>query len=100
MNEIAMDDGVPQPAYIGQLMGGMQARWHFPNGYGASVVNTPMSYGTELAVLHGSAEDWDLIYDTPVTADVIGWIDSPEILAGYLKQIEALPPRRKEIENA
>jgi hypothetical protein len=57
-------------------MGGVQARITFENGYGASVVKTPHSYGGdrglyELAVL---GTDGHLTYDTPVTSDVIGYL--------------------------
>jgi hypothetical protein len=57
-------------------IGGVQARITFDNGYGASVVKTPYSYGGdkglyELAVL---GTDGHLTYDTPVTNDVIGYL--------------------------
>ena len=57
-------------------IGGVQARIQFDNGYGASVVKTPYSYGGdrglfELAVLDN---DGHLTYDTPVTSDVIGYL--------------------------
>jgi hypothetical protein len=55
---------------------GVQARITFDNGYGASVVKTPYSYGGdkglyELAVL---GTDGHLTYDTPITNDVIGYL--------------------------
>ena len=55
---------------------GVQARIQFDNGYGASVVKTPHSYGGdkglyELAVL---GTDGHLTYDTPITNDVIGYL--------------------------
>jgi hypothetical protein len=55
---------------------GVQARIQFDNGYGASVVKTPYSYGGdrglyELAVLDN---DGHLTYATPVTSDVIGYL--------------------------
>jgi hypothetical protein len=66
-------------------IGGVQARITFDNGYGASVVKTPYSYGGkdglyELAVL---GIDGHLTYDTPVTSDVIGYlrdIDVTEVM--------------------
>ena len=66
-------------------IGGVQARITFENGYGASVVKTPYSYGGkdglyELAVL---GTDGHLTYDTPVTSDVIGYlrdIDVTEVM--------------------
>jgi hypothetical protein len=63
---------VEHPSHIG----GVQARITFDNGYGASVVKTPYSYGGdkglyELAVL---GTDGHLTYDTPITNDVIGYL--------------------------
>jgi len=63
---------VQHPGHIG----GVQARITFDNGYGASVVKTPYSYGGdkglyELAVL---GSDGHLTYDTSVTNDVIGYL--------------------------
>ena len=57
-------------------MGGVMSRITFENGYGASVVKTPYSYGGdrglyELAVL---GSDGKLTYDTPITDDVIGYL--------------------------
>jgi hypothetical protein len=57
-------------------MGGVYSRITFENGYGASVVKTPHSYGGdrglyEVAVLNS---DGELTYDTPVTSDVIGYL--------------------------
>lgn len=79
---------ITQPAFHG----GKQRLWFFPNGYGASVVNSPLSYGTELAVIIGTAEDWDLCYDTPITNDVIGNLTEPQV-SDLLAQIAALPER-------
>jgi hypothetical protein len=57
-------------------LGGVQAVITFDNGYGASVVCTPHTYGGdrglyELAVL---GKDGHLTYDTPITNDVIGYL--------------------------
>jgi hypothetical protein len=57
-------------------LGGVQAVITFDNGYGASVVKTPHTYGGdrglyELAVL---GEDGHLTYATPITDDVIGYL--------------------------
>jgi hypothetical protein len=57
-------------------LGGVQAVIQFENGYGASVVCTPHTYGGdkglyELAVLDN---DGHLTYATPVTSDVIGYL--------------------------
>jgi len=71
-------------------LGGVRARTEFPNGYGASIIRGPHTYGGpelyELAVL----KDGDLCYDTPVTDDVLGWL-TPEDVTAKLAEIEALP---------
>jgi len=76
----------PSPA------GGEQAKYRFPNGYGASVIRGLYTYGGvsglwEIAVL---GPDGDLDYSTPVTNDVIGYLSDDEV-QGVLDQIEALP---------
>jgi hypothetical protein len=70
---------------------GVQARIQFPNGYGASVVKTPYTYGGsqgkyELAVLD---KDGRLCYSTEVTNDVLGYL-SPGGVTEYLRQIQIL----------
>jgi hypothetical protein len=57
-------------------LGGVQSVITFDNGYGASVVKTPYSYGGdkglyELAVF---GMDGHITYDTPITNDVIGYL--------------------------
>lgn len=84
----------PHPAGVG----GTQKLYRFPNGYGASVVQFPHSYGYgsgrwELAVLKLTGEDVDdfkLTYDTDITDDVIGYLTEDEVDA-LLDQVEALP---------
>lgn len=71
--------------------GGIQRVYKFPNGYGASVIKGPYTYGGkkglwELAVLKGE----ELCYDTDITSDVIGHLNDPEMDA-ILRQIERLP---------
>lgn len=86
-----------------RMGGGTQTLYRFPhNNYGASVVQHTFSYGGdrglwELAVIQfddtGSEdpEDWHfkLTYKTPITDDVIGYLNEGEI-EGILFQIEAL----------
>jgi hypothetical protein len=68
-------------------MGGVQAIERFENGYGASVVCTPYTYGGkeglyELAVLGG---DGHLTYDTPITNDVLGYLSKQEVTEVLIK---------------
>ena len=72
-------------------MGGVQSRIQFDNGYGASVVKTPYTYGGdkglyELAVLDSEGH---LTYATPVTNDVIGYL-RPEDVTDVMKKIQQL----------
>ena len=66
---------------------GIQKRYKFPNGYGASVICHKGSYGGhlglwELAVeLHGI-----IVYDTAITADVMGYLKTEEVN----KQLKAI----------
>ena len=73
------------------LLGGVQARIQFENGYGASVVCTPHTYGGdkglyELAVLDN---DGHLTYATSVTDDVIGYL-RPEDVTDVMEKIQQL----------
>lgn len=81
-------------AFKPEWHGGVQAVVVFPNGYGASVIRHPLSYGGpqglyEIAVLDGGA----ITYDTPVTSDVLGYL-SEEDVEKTLADIEALPTKK------
>ena len=70
---------------------GMKCRMMFENGYGVSVVSHTHSYGGkdglfEIAVL---GKDGDLTYDTPVTSDVIGYLN-PEEVTKIMEQVQSL----------
>jgi hypothetical protein len=74
---------------------GQQALVFFGNGYGASVVRFDGSYGYkegkwELAVLAGNRKAYKVCYSTPITDDVIGYLD-PDQVSVYLREIESLP---------
>ncbi len=70
----------------------IQKIYSFPNGYGASVIKGPYSYGGpdgkwELAVLKND----EICYDTPITDDVVGRLNDPEV-DRLLRQISQLEP--------
>jgi hypothetical protein len=74
-----------------QFMSGVQARMMFENGLGVSVVSHTYSYGGkdglfEIAVLD---EDGDLTYNTPVTNDVIGYLN-PDEVTEIMEQVQNL----------
>ena len=66
--------------------------YHFKNGFGASVINNPYSYGLELAVLkhNNETEEWEITYDTNITDDVVGYIDGKDELKKLLNKISQL----------
>jgi len=81
--------------------------FHFSNGYGASVLCNPhSSYGGkhgyfEVAVIHGVPSEWRIVYDTPITEDVVPNLCFSEV-GEILKKIEKLPRRvknEKEIDD-
>lgn len=72
-------------------MGGVQAKIQFANGFGASIVKTPFSYGGtrgqyELAVF---GQDGSITYDTPITNDVLGYLSESAVTTALAK-IQAL----------
>jgi hypothetical protein len=60
---------------------GKQCIVQFPNGYGASIVQGPHTYGGskglyELAVF---GKDGGITYDTPITDDVLGYLTEEDV---------------------
>ena len=75
----------------GAAYGGIISRIIFDNGYGATVVQGPHSYGGidglyELAVL---GKDKKLTYDTSVTDDVEGYLSEDDVTK-LMEQIQNL----------
>ena len=73
---------------------GIQMRFSYPNGYTASVIRYKGSYGGyeglwEIAVLFGE----EIVYDTPITCDVLGWQTNEEV-EEVLQRIRELPARQ------
>ena len=69
---------------------GVISRTEFENGYGVSVIKHDNSYGGdrglyELAII----KDGDIVYDTPITSDVIGHL-TPEEVSRYMIKIQEL----------
>lgn len=65
------------------MTGGVQWKFKFANGFGASVVRHSFSYGREeglweLAVLGRNGR---LCYDSGITDDVLGYLTEPEVAA-------------------
>lgn len=93
----------------GNIVPTHQALHYFPNGYGASVIQGPYSYGGaqglyELAVLKRSSttidsDGHDLCYDSPIADDVVGYLTEGDV-ADCLIKIAALPPIPLEDPNA
>lgn len=69
----------------------------FPNGHGVSIVRNRMSYGNKAGMFEVAVLDADeeLDYSTPVTDDVIGWLDVAGVL-DVMKQVANLPGRELE----
>jgi hypothetical protein len=72
-------------------MGGVMSRIVFDNGYGASIVCTPHTYGGdkglyEIAVLNSGGE---ITYATSITDDVIGYL-RPQDVTDVMEKIQQL----------
>lgn len=73
-----------RPTIKRDLNNGTQEIYKFNNSYGASVVCHEFSYGgeegfKELAVLKFGSDnplEFNLVYDTPITTNVLGWLSN------------------------
>jgi hypothetical protein len=83
-----------------KYMMGEHAFHMFPNYYGVSVIRGQYTYGGkkgryEIAVIHMGPNDTEstIMYDTPITNDVIGYL-TPEDVTDIMKQVSELPIRK------
>jgi len=72
-----------------------RAKVFFDNGYGASIVTGSAAYTNnespyELAILKGDDGESSITYETPLTDDVLGYLDDAAVNS-YLDKIAALP---------
>lgn len=80
-----------------EVFNGVQYLFRFDNDYGASVIKHCYSYGSEkdlweLAVIKYTDslyDEWHLVYDTPITDDVLGYLTDEQV-RNTLKQIKEL----------
>lgn len=66
----------------------------FDNGYGISVITGEDAYSDdkhpyECAIIKGSKENYYMVYDTPITDDVIGFCNKEKV-SEIMKQIQEL----------
>ena len=74
-------------------IGGKQARITFDNGYGASIIQTPFSYGGKIGLYEIGILDneGDICSTTPITdSGVIGYLREEDVSEGMIR-IQNLP---------
>lgn len=67
---------------MGVEVGGIMSRIHFDNGYGASVIRTPFSYGGKIGLYEVGIldSDGDICYTTSISEDgVIGYLREEDV---------------------
>jgi len=73
------------------FLNGIKSSLHFENGYGVSVVKHKYSYGYgkglyEMAIMD---KDNDIVYDTPITDDVLGYLTEDDV-SNYMIKVQRL----------
>lgn len=78
LNYKTFDDIEFKPHPLGN---GIQGVITFDNGYGASIVQTDYSYGGRLGLYELAVLDKDghITYNTPITEDVIGYLNHQKV---------------------
>lgn len=74
-----------------EFLNGIKTTLHFDNEYGISVVRHKYSYGSglglyEMAIMN---KDNDIVYDTPVTDDVLGYLTENDV-SNYMIKVQRL----------
>jgi len=79
---------------ITKIYDGIQGRRQFSNGYGCSVIRHSGSYGGNRGLFEVAVTDKynRIVYDTPVTEDVLGYQTKDDV-ERIMKQISELPPK-------
>ena len=92
-----LHNGVISADLINRILGGIQAKVEFDNGYGVSVVRGFGTYGAEDGLYElAVTKNGRLCYDTPITDDVLGYL-SPEDVERYMRMVRKLTCA--EVEN-
>ena len=79
------------------FLDGIKSLLHFENGYGVSVVKHKYSYGNgkglyEMAIMN---KDNDIVYNTPITEDVLGYLTEDDV-SNYMIKVQKL---EKKVES-
>jgi hypothetical protein len=75
--------------------GGYQVTLEFPNGFALSIVEHNFSYGLEAGLM----KDGVLVYDEDRFYDVVGHLDTPDLLE-LIAHVASLPADYKLRESA
>lgn len=70
-----------------EFLSGIRSTCHFDNGYGVSVVRHKFSYGNKLNLFELAIIDKveDIVYSTPITDDVLGYLSEDEVSDTMIK---------------
>ena len=70
-----------------EFLSGIRSTCHFDNGYGVSVVRHKFSYGNKLNLFELAIIDkvGDIVYSTPITDDVLGYLSEDDVSDTMIK---------------
>jgi hypothetical protein len=75
-----------------------RARFFFDNGYGVSVICLDDHGLFEIAVIHGDEDEWEIVYGTDITNDVIPYCSFKKV-SEVMEQVKNLPKRNTRISD-